>query len=32
VTHLRAHDHDLVFPGAYLALAVTSLVLSLASP
>jgi len=32
VTHLRAHNHDLVFPAAYLALAVSSLALSLASP
>jgi hypothetical protein len=30
-THLRAHNHDLLFPGVYLALAVGSLVLSLAA-
>jgi hypothetical protein len=30
-THLRAHNHDLAFPGAYLALAVGSLVLSVAA-
>jgi DoxX-like family len=31
VTHLRAHNHDIAFPRAYLALAVGSLVLSLAA-
>lgn len=30
-THLRAHNHELAFPGAYLALAVGSLVLSVAA-
>lgn len=30
-THLRAHNHDPLFPGAYLALAFGSLVLSLAA-
>lgn len=31
VTHLRARNYDLGFPGAYLALAVASLVTGLAS-
>jgi DoxX-like family len=31
VTHLRAHNHDLLFPAAYLVLAVSSLVLSIAT-
>ena len=30
-THLRAHDHALLFPGGYLALAVASLILFLAA-
>ncbi len=31
VTHLRAHNLDLLFPAAYLALAASSLALSLAA-
>lgn len=30
VTHLRAHNHDLLFPAAYLTLAASTLALSLA--
>jgi len=31
VTHVRAHNHDVLFPATYLALAASSLALSLAA-